>query len=189
MAPQLTNARRRTMSHRPAGRMAAAFKAEESPGSTETRCRTTSGGGNPRESATENKPPQKVRVKWCGKSAPRAWQHGRHGKPHWEQNRIGATQGKPWIRLRIVARVGCLSRPATAGREEWPSRAQLPARLTEPGLQAGWHSCCPGKQPDFLRPPSEASATVRNALPCARLSVSRQLARRMGEQGVNLARL
>ncbi len=42
----------------PVGWMAAAVVAEESPGSTETRCRITSGGGNPRESATENKPPQ-----------------------------------------------------------------------------------------------------------------------------------
>src|SRR5438067_1946742 len=32
-------------------------RGEESPGSTETRCRITSGGGDPRESATENKPP------------------------------------------------------------------------------------------------------------------------------------
>ena len=30
---------------------------EESPGSTGTRCRLTAGGGDPRESATENKPP------------------------------------------------------------------------------------------------------------------------------------
>ena len=30
---------------------------EESPGSTETRCRVTPGGGNPRASATESKPP------------------------------------------------------------------------------------------------------------------------------------
>ena len=30
---------------------------EESPGSMETRCRVTPGGGNPRESATESKPP------------------------------------------------------------------------------------------------------------------------------------
>ena len=30
---------------------------EESPGSTETRCRVIPGGGNPRESATESKPP------------------------------------------------------------------------------------------------------------------------------------
>src|SRR5215207_2993761 len=30
---------------------------EESPGSLDMRCRITSGGGNPRESATENRPP------------------------------------------------------------------------------------------------------------------------------------
>ena len=30
---------------------------EESPGSMDMRCRITSGGGDPRESATENKPP------------------------------------------------------------------------------------------------------------------------------------
>ena len=30
---------------------------EESPGSTETRCRITTGGGDPRDSATEIKPP------------------------------------------------------------------------------------------------------------------------------------
>ena len=33
---------------------------EESPGSTETRCRVTPGGGNPRESATESKPPGRL---------------------------------------------------------------------------------------------------------------------------------
>ncbi len=30
---------------------------EESPGSTKTRCQLTAGGGNPRDSATENRPP------------------------------------------------------------------------------------------------------------------------------------
>ena len=30
---------------------------EESPGSTKTRCQLMAGGGNPRDSATENKPP------------------------------------------------------------------------------------------------------------------------------------
>jgi len=48
---------------------------EESPGSTETRCRITSGGGDPRESATENRPPARfagtARVKRWGKSPPR----------------------------------------------------------------------------------------------------------------------
>ena len=41
----------------PVGRTAAAFDAEESPGSTEKRCRITSGEGDPRESATESRPP------------------------------------------------------------------------------------------------------------------------------------
>ena len=41
-----------------AGRTAASSQGgEESPGSTDMRCRITSGGGDPRESATENKPP------------------------------------------------------------------------------------------------------------------------------------
>ena len=31
---------------------------EESPGSTKTQCQLMAGGGNPRDSATENKPPQ-----------------------------------------------------------------------------------------------------------------------------------
>ena len=30
---------------------------EESPGSTKTQCQLTAGGGNPRDIATENKPP------------------------------------------------------------------------------------------------------------------------------------
>ncbi len=63
------------------------------------RCRITSGGGDPRESATENEPPAfalrgfgEVRVKRCGKSAPRFRQRSRHGKPHREQNRIGTAE-------------------------------------------------------------------------------------------------
>jgi hypothetical protein len=43
----------------PDGRMAAprGLRGEESPGSTEARCRVTPGGGDPRESATERTPP------------------------------------------------------------------------------------------------------------------------------------
>ncbi len=77
---------------------------EESPGSTGIRCRLTAGEGDLRESATENKPPgwmlakltaasPRARVKRCGKSAPRPWQQGRQGKPHREQDRIGAVGG------------------------------------------------------------------------------------------------
>src|SRR5262249_15362566 len=69
---------------------------EESPGSTETRCRLTAGGGDPRESATENRPPARAtgpaRVKRRGKSSPRDRQRKRHGKPHPEQDQIGAAR-------------------------------------------------------------------------------------------------
>src|SRR5580698_11195176 len=91
---------------RPDGRSRYGRKAaeEESPGSIDIRCRITSGGGNPRDSATENEPlpppcppplageelkEGAVRVKRCGKSAPRVRQRERHGKPHREQDRIG----------------------------------------------------------------------------------------------------
>ena len=38
-------------------RLIALFFKEESPGSTKTQCQVIPGGGNPRDSATENKPP------------------------------------------------------------------------------------------------------------------------------------
>ena len=101
------------------------WRGEESPGSTETRCRVTPGGGDPRESATESKPPRRrfagrrVRVKGCGKSAPRPRQRGRHGKPHREQDRIGTV----FARFRAAVRVGRTRRPATDVPDEWPSHS------------------------------------------------------------------
>src|SRR3981081_4205478 len=58
------------------------------------RCQVTPGGREPTESATERyrlsaAQAAPVRVKWCGKSAPRGWQHSWHGKPHLEQGQIG----------------------------------------------------------------------------------------------------
>jgi hypothetical protein len=131
---------------------------EESPGSMEARCRITSGGGDPRESATESKPPAfasglrrgrpaslshrssascegGVRVKGCGKSAPRAWQQGRHGKPHREQDRIGM--------VRAHARVRFQTRPSglvARGAQQCASQMNGHRALgrTEPGLQANW---------------------------------------------------
>jgi hypothetical protein len=38
-----------------------------------------------------------ARVKWCGKSAPRCRQRQRHGKPHREQDQVGAA-GSPLAR-------------------------------------------------------------------------------------------
>lgn len=73
---------------------------EESPDSTKRWCRVTPGWGNPRESATENRPPLRpyginatVRVKRWSKSPPRDWQQDRHGKPHQEQCQIGTARG------------------------------------------------------------------------------------------------
>jgi hypothetical protein len=109
---------------------------EESPGSIDMRCRITSGGGDPRESATENEPPAaalrglgEARVKRCGKSAPRLRQRNRHGKPHREQDRIGTAQAgssrkrqRPRSDVRLAVRVGCSRSRASAIPEEWPSR-------------------------------------------------------------------
>jgi hypothetical protein len=51
--------------------------------------RVTPGQGNLTDSGTENIPPARVRVKRCGKSAPRPWQHGWQAKPRTEQGQIG----------------------------------------------------------------------------------------------------
>ena len=107
---------------------------EESPGSMEARCRITSGGGDPRESATESRPLRQqigltarfaehpigcfrfaggVRVKGCGKSAPRLWQQRRHGKPHREQDRIGAARARDRSRLLSDELPGLVARGAS----------------------------------------------------------------------------
>lgn len=114
---------------------------EESPGSTETRCRVTPGEGDLRESATEIEPPRcaGVRVKrWC-KRPPRDRQRDRHGKPHREQDRIGMTWAKARPVSGLVVRVGCTRRPATGVPDEWSSGGKP---LTEPGLQTDWLFSC-----------------------------------------------
>ncbi len=92
-------------------------------------CQVTPGGRKPTESATENIPPvlAQVRVKWCGKSAPRGWQQPWQGKPHPEQDQIG----EHWRGPRC-SRVGRLRCTATCIPDEWLS-------TTEPGLQADFH--------------------------------------------------
>ena len=67
-----------------------------------------------------------VRVKGCGKSAPRSRRRDWHCKPHREQDRIG-TAGRRFAcgqaRFRVVVRVGCARRPATGVPDEWSSIA------------------------------------------------------------------
>ena len=77
--------------------------------------------GDLRDSATERKPPlfSKVRVKGCGKSAPRLQQCGRHGKPRQEQDQIGTT------RFRSRSEAGPC-RPGRSGRSRELSRKVQP---------------------------------------------------------------
>ena len=127
----------------PDGRMTALRqkRREESPGSTETRCRVTPGGGDPRDSATENRPPARLglpaRVKRCGKSAPRRRQRRWQGKPHREQDQIGMA-----VRLRagvFSPRHPGRSREAFGNERPRGMAVQPSDGWTEPGLQAVWH--------------------------------------------------
>src|SRR6202041_100765 len=88
------------------------------------RCQVTPGRREPTESATERyrlsaAQAAPVRVKWCGKSAPRGWQHQRHGKPHLEQDQIGKRAAYPPLHVAHMGfRVGRLSCAATRMPEE-----------------------------------------------------------------------
>src|SRR5215831_17323500 len=93
------------------------------------RCRITSGGRKPRESATENRPPPSPQGE-SGKgetvrqerTAPAATSAARQTPPGARPNRDGA---KRKLRDRCpdpAVRVGCLRRRATGVPEEWPSR-------------------------------------------------------------------
>ncbi len=127
------------------------MRGEESPGSTEVRCRVTPGGGDPRESATERTPPNPrrsagrvARVKRCGKSAPRRRQRRRQGKPHREQDQVGAAG----VAARAAVPGGPPRRRSGRSREApgngRPRGMAIPARRgnatggTEPGLRAVW---------------------------------------------------
>ena len=79
-------------------------------------------------------PPQAVMVKRWGKSPPRDWQQDRHGKPHPEQCRIGASRGTGLSGYRRrdasarEARVGSWTPSARWGLEEWSSRGETPGQ-------------------------------------------------------------
>ena len=76
-----------------------------------------------RESATESRPPTPAcgaaRVKGCGKSAPRWRQRQRHGKPHPEQDRIGAARS-------CASRSWCVSHrsPGLVAGALWQHKAE-----------------------------------------------------------------
>jgi hypothetical protein len=82
-----------------------------------------------------------ARVKGWGKSPPRAWQQERHGKPHREQDRIGAVEGQP-SGLFPAHRPGRLREAdGDAGPRRMAATFAAPQGVeghTKPGLQAGW---------------------------------------------------
>src|SRR5207248_427722 len=78
---------------------------------------------------------RRVRVKRCGKSAPRRWQHRWQAKPRTEQDQIGrypvswaATLGRRSGRPVRRLRVGRSIPPVMAELEEWPSARRSAAR-------------------------------------------------------------
>ena len=83
-----------------------------------------------------------ARVKRCGKSAPRPWQQGWQGKPHREQDRIGAAGGRETVDAGAFP--PCRPGWSREVRCETHRRGMVVAVLrkrcrTEPGLQAVWH--------------------------------------------------
>ncbi len=138
---------------------------EESPGSRDQRWRLTAAGGDPRESATENRPPErataKARVKRCGKSAPRVRQRRRHGKPHREQDRIGAARmlgRKPGHPARSSPPPGLVARGTEQSAPQRNGRRGGATLQTEPGLQAGWQLSSRLRVP--CRPPVGRAAAI-----------------------------
>ena len=98
-----------------------------------------------------------ARVKRWGKSPPRDGQPDRHGKPHQEQCRIGASRGligqpiSPQGRLSPGARVGSLNPPVTAGSEEWSPKGGTPEQ--NPAYRPSARFACMRVHPTpYLRP-------------------------------------
>ncbi len=155
-----------------------------------------------------------VRVKRCGKSAPRARQRGRHGKPHREQDQIGAARraSARHAGSRAVARVGRARRPVTGAPEEWSSpssmvrlggrdRTRLTGRLANsspatPVLvlfantwrstapSMGWHGTRPRSAAASKKRWDSAAAAASPRLPRARHPIATQI-----KTGTNFRRL
>ncbi len=80
----------------------------------------------------------RARVKRCGKSAPRPWQQGRQGKPHREQDRIGAAGGMGRRPTLSHGRGGIpASSPGLVARGVPQGTSQRNGRLVPEGKPAG----------------------------------------------------
>src|SRR5687767_14994343 len=96
---------------------------------------------------------RRVRVKWCGKSAPRLQRWRWHGKPHRQQDRTAESAGP----ARYDPRVGRSSRSAMTGPEKWSlalsersaSKRGRSAKALRPA------SLAPGEQNSAYKPPRQ----------------------------------
>ena len=129
------------------------------------RCQVTPGRREPTESATERyrlsaAQAAPVRVKWCGKSAPRGWQHQRHGKPHLEQDQIvrqaAAVCCSVWPTYRLPCRSLELRGDAYARGMTVHDRTRLNGRL----FSIVWRTCIAAREPPTWK--ICASATYLN---------------------------
>src|SRR5208283_4333750 len=105
------------------------------------------------DSATENIPPggfvRRVRVKRCGKSAPRPEQSGWQGKPHVEQDQIGEEERPAPLLLP-----GRLLEPVSNGRSRRMVAARFGGyrnRLTDrAGYSLSWFDWLWGTDREFI---------------------------------------
>lgn len=103
-------------------------------------CQLTAGRREPTDSAAENIPPmvhlwwKQVRLKWCGKSAPRNWQQLWQWKPDPVQDQIGkqlaSLLAKPAARRSF--RVGCLRLAAMLVQMNGCHSQEYRTRLIDP---------------------------------------------------------
>ena len=94
-------------------------------------------------------PYSRVRVKWCGKSAPRRWRHRRHGKPHRQQDQISG-QPRPGAHRR---RDGDFAVPVASGRSA--------GRLLEACGNARPREMVAARRRDRVRPGASAGHRIR----------------------------
>ena len=143
---------------------------EESPGSTETRVPGNARRVKAQGQCNRERPPKPgvagfpretrpARVKRWGKSPPRTRQRGRHGKPHPEQDQIGAARPGESPGTSVSGPPpGSVARDRQQWRSERNGRRRPATGATEPGLQAVWRF-------SLLLPQSRQTGAARRRYP------------------------
>jgi hypothetical protein len=104
---------------------------EESPGSMDMRCRITSGGGDPRDSATENRPPRAPFLPSPVWGRVRRGHHGKGETVRQERTALAATQAARQTPPGAKPNRDGTSRRASGGTPGSMSGSGRPGRLLE----------------------------------------------------------